>query len=235
MSIKNKIMYSFVFLTSITAIILVIFSIYATKFYYYSTMEGVLNNEIRYSTNLYSSYMADYELDEVIAEDKNQFYRQTDCQVQILDNNQIVVFDSIASPNLGKKIETSDVVNAVNGQSGSYTGKVSYSDSNIISVSVPLESRGKQVGVLRYISSLKDVDRAIRVKSVSFALFGFLVILFSILLSKILTKSIVKPINSLAKTAEKMAKGNMEVRAKENNTDEIGRLGMTLNLLSTLR
>ena len=103
-------MYSFVFLTSITAIILVIFSIYATKFYYYSTMEGVLNNEIRYSTNLYSSYMADYELDEVIAEDKNQFYRQTDCQVQILDNNQIVVFDSIASPNLGKKIETSDVV-----------------------------------------------------------------------------------------------------------------------------
>ena len=232
MSIKNKIMYSFVFLTSITAIILVIFSIYATKFYYYSTMEGVLNNEIRYSTNLYSSYMADYELDEVIAEDKNQFYRQTDCQVQILDNNQIVVFDSIASPNLGKKIETSDVVNAVNGQSGSYTGKVSYSDSNIISVSVPLESRGKQVGVLRYISSLKDVDRAIRVKSVSFALFGFLVILFSILLSKILTKSIVKPINSLAKTAEKMAKGNMEVRAKENNTDEIGRLGMTLNLLT---
>ena len=232
MSIKNKIMYSFVFLTSITAIILVIFSIYATKFYYYSTMEGVLNNEIRYSTNLYSSYMADYELDEVIAEDKNQFYRQTDCQVQILDNNQIVVFDSIASPNLGKKIETSDVVNAVNGQNGSYTGKVSYSDSNIISVSVPLESRGKQVGVLRYISSLKDVDRAIRVKSVSFALFGFLVILFSILLSKILTKSIVKPINSLAKTAEKMAKGNLEVRAKENNTDEIGRLGMTLNLLT---
>ena len=232
MSIKNKIMYSFVFLTSITAIILVIFSIYATKFYYYSTMEGVLNNEIRYSTNLYSSYMADYELDEVIAEDKNQCYRQTDCQVQILDNNQIVVFDSIASPNLGKKIETSDVVNAVNGQNGSYTGKVSYSDSNIISVSVPLESRGKQVGVLRYISSLKDVDRAIRVKSVSFALFGFLVILFSILLSKILTKSIVKPINSLAKTAEKMAKGNMEVRAKENNTDEIGRLGMTLNLLT---
>lgn len=232
MSIKNKIMYSFVFLTSITAIILVIFSIYATKFYYYSTMEGVLNNEIRYSTNLYSSYMADYELDEVIAEDKNQFYRQTDCQVQILDNNQVVVFDSIASPNLGEKIETSDVVSAINGQSGRYTGRVSYSDSNIISVSVPLESRGKQVGVLRYISSLKEVDRAIRVKSVSFALFGFLVILFSILLSKILTKSIIKPINSLAKTAEKMAKGDMEVRAKENDTDEIGRLGMTLNLLT---
>lgn len=232
MSIKNKIMYSFVFLTSITAIILVIFSIYATKFYYYSTMEGVLNNEIRYSTNLYSSYMADYELDEVIAEDKNQFYRQTDCQVQILDNNQVVVFDSIASPNLGEKIETSDVVSAINGQSGRYTGKVSYSDSNIISISVPLESRGKQVGVLRYISSLKEVDRAIRVKSVSFALFGFLVILFSILLSKILTKSIIKPINSLAKTAEKMAKGDMEVRAKENDTDEIGRLGMTLNLLT---
>ena len=232
MSIKNKIMYSFVFLTSITAIILVIFSIYATKFYYYSTMEGVLNNEIRYSTNLYSSYMADYELDEVIAEDKNQFYRQTDCQVQILDNNQVVVFDSIASPNLGEKIETSDVVSAINGQSGRYTGKVSYSDSNIISVSVPLESRGKQVGVLRYISSLKEVDRAIRVKSVSFALFGFLVILFSILLSKILTKSIIKPINSLAKTAERMAKGDMEVRAKENDADEIGRLGMTLNLLT---
>lgn len=232
MSIKNKIMYSFVFLTSITAIILVIFSIYATKFYYYSTMEGVLNNEIRYSTNLYSSYMADYELDEVIAEDKNQFYRQTDCQVQILDNNQVVVFDSIASPNLGEKIETSDVVSAINGQSGRYTGKVSYSDSNIISVSVPLESRGKQVGVLRYISSLKEIDRAIRVKSVSFALFGFLVILFSILLSKILTKSIIKPINSLAKTAERMAKGDLEVRAKENDTDEIGRLGMTLNLLT---
>ncbi|WP_242430134.1 sensor histidine kinase [Finegoldia magna] len=191
-----------------------------------------MNNEIRYSTNLYSSYMADYELDEVIAEDKNQFYRQTDCQVQILDNNQVVVFDSIASPNLGEKIETSDVVSAINGQSGRYTGKVSYSDSNIISVSVPLESRGKQVGVLRYISSLKEIDRAIRVKSVSFALFGFLVILFSILLSKILTKSIIKPINSLAKTAERMAKGDMEVRAKENDTDEIGRLGMTLNLLT---
>ena len=59
-----------------------------------------------------------------------------------------------------------------------------------------------------------------------------MVILFSILLSKILTKSIIKPINSLAKTAEKMAKGDMEVRAKENDTDEIGRLGMTLNLLT---
>ncbi len=225
-------MYSFVFLTSITAIILVIFSIYATKFYYYSTMEGILNNEIRYSTNLYSSYMADYELEEVIAEDKNQFYRQTDCQVQILDNNQVVVFDSIASPNLGQKIKTPDVVSASNGQNGSYTGKVGYTNSNIMAVSVPLESRGKQVGILRYISSLKEVDRAIRMKSVSFSLFGFLVILFSMLISKILTKSIIKPINNLAKVAEKMAKGNFEVRAKENNSDEIGRLAMTLNLLT---
>lgn len=232
MSIKNKIMYSFVFLASVTAIILVIFSIYATKFYYYSTMNGILNNEIRYATNLYSSYMADYELDEVIAEDKNQFYRQTDCQVQILDNNQVVVFDSIASPNVGETIKTADVISASNGQNGSYTGSTSYSNSNIMAVSVPLKSRGKQVGILRYISSLEEVDRAIKIKSILFSLFGLLVILFSMLLSKILTKSIVKPINNLEKVAERKADGDLQIKAKENDIDEIGRLGKTLNLLT---
>lgn len=223
---------SFLVLSLLTSMVLVIFSIFATRYYYYSTLKGLLDNGISYSTNLYSSYLADYSLEEVISQDKNQFYRQTDCQVQILNNDGTVVFDSIASPELGKRITSSDVTGAQAGDKSDYVGNLSYSDDQIMSVATPLRSSENQVGILRYIISMEETNNTVLRKSISYILFGIFVVLFSMLIAGKLTNGILKPLENLIDVSKKMADGDFKTRAPENNKDEIGKLGMILNLMT---
>ncbi|MDY6065861.1 MAG: HAMP domain-containing sensor histidine kinase [Finegoldia sp.] len=225
-------MWSFLILTVLTSVVLVVVSILVTRYYYYSTLKELLGNEISYSTNLYSSYLSDYSLEEVIGQDKNQFYRQTDCQVQILTNDGTVVFDSLASPDLGKRITSADVTKAQNGQKGTYMGDLTYSTDKVMAVSVPLNSTENQVGILRYIASMEQANLAVLRKSVFYILFGILVVLISMLIALRLTNGVLKPLEDLIAVSNKMAEGDFKIRAPENNKDEIGKLGTILNLMT---
>ena len=232
LSLQNRIIGFFTLLS--IAIILVFegVSFYSLQNYYYSTIHGILENQIRYSTYMYSSYLSDYRLEDVIIQDKDQFYRNNDGQIQILNESGVVLFDSAASTQLGQKIETSDTLDALNGEEGNYIGKDPAVEEKVMTVARPLKSRGEQVGILRISTSLETVDELIMQRFLIYALFGIVLIGLTIFISYIMAKSIVKPINNLTKVAEKISNGQLDVHAEENDFNEIGVLGKTVNIMT---
>lgn len=232
LSLQNKIIGFFTLLSIATILVFEGVSFYTLQNYYYSTILGILENQVRYSTYMYSSYLSDYRLEDVIIQDKDQFYRNNDGQIQILNNSGVVLYDSTASGQLGETIRTSDTEQALMGEEGSYIGKDPSLNEKVMTVARPLRSRGEQVGILRLSTSLEVIDELIFNRFLIYALFGIVLIGLTIFISYIMAKSIVKPINSLTKVAEKISNGQLDVHAEENDYNEVGLLGKTINIMT---
>ncbi|MEF9953508.1 MAG: HAMP domain-containing sensor histidine kinase, partial [Clostridium sp.] len=159
------------------------------------------------------------------------FWRQTTAQVQIIDLNGKVIMDSIgAFPK--NALEYEDVSLALKGQTGTWVGKTPYDSEESMAVSYPLKSSTEQVGVIRFITSLKEINVDISHITFIFVLIGILATMLGILVIYILTKTITGPLNEITKVASIMAKGDFKVKSKKYYEDEIGKLSDTLNFLS---
>lgn len=231
-SIKNKIIGYFMIVIVVVVLFFEAFTILSVRNYYYSSMAGVLFNQARYNAELYRSNLSDYTLEEVISENKDQFYRNNKAQVQILDNSGLVLFDSIGSQDVGGVQATIDVLEAIAGKGGSATGYVPYHDGQVMSVSYPLKNQSDQVGIIRLTTSLTNVDGLLKDRIAIFLIFGALTISIALLICIIMANSIIRPIKDLIEVATKLADGQFNVKADVNNQDEIGELSRTMNFMS---
>src|SRR5699024_10861568 len=172
----------------------------------------------------YASYMSRYDLQEVIIGDKNLFYRQNDSQVQIIDNSGVVLFDSIASSQIGSVIDTKDVKEAKEGATGISKDTNIYSKEQVLSISYPLKASEQQVGILRLTSSMDRVNKQINEDVFIYLLFGIIVSILALLVSFIAANSFIKPIKKLIGVSEVLAQGDYTIKADDSRGDEISEL-----------
>jgi signal transduction histidine kinase len=231
-SIKTRLVGNFVLVIIITVFILEVFLINAVKQYYYNNVEEMLSNQIKLSSEFYSRYFSSSPLEDNIIDNVDIFWQQTSAQVQIIGLSGRVLMDSIGAPDSGN-ISTPDFEKAIKDQKGKWIGNVSYDDSNVMAVSYPLKSEGKVIGVLRFITSLKETDNAVQNISFLFIWIGVLVVLISGLVSVFLSNTITKPLREVTDTAEKMASGRLSERSNKKYNDEIGKLSDTLNYMAS--
>ncbi|WP_040212309.1 sensor histidine kinase, partial [Clostridium polynesiense] len=129
-------------------------------------------------------------------------------------------------------LSTIDVKKALTGENGRWIGQVDYDSSDVMAVSYPLEANGKIVGVIRFVTSLNEVNRAINMIALIFLSIGFVVLCITIIVSLFLANSIVIPLREVTNVAEEMAAGNLNIRSTSVNDDEIGKLSNTLNYMA---
>ncbi|MBU5675817.1 HAMP domain-containing histidine kinase [Alkaliphilus sp. MSJ-5] len=230
-SIKKRLAINFIFIVVITVVTLEIFLINIVKENYYKNLEESLNNQIRLSADLYSRYFSDATLHENILNNVDTFWKQTKAQVEILDKSGMILMDSIGviSPN---PVNTEDVVKAINGEKGTWIGKVEYDEHKVMAISYPLKSGENIVGVLRFITSLREVNQDIKTIALIFIGFGGIVILISSLVAVLLANTIIGPLKSVTESAEKMALGDFKTKSIKKYDDEIGKLSDTLNYMA---
>jgi len=101
-----------------------------------------------------------------------------------------------------------------------------------MAISYPLKSGEDIVGVLRFITSLREINQDINSTAILFVGFGVVVILISAFVSVLLAETIVDPLKSVTEAAEKMAKGDFKTRSIKKYDDEIGKLSDTLNYMA---
>lgn len=222
------------FLTAIllVAIVFEMFYIQSLYSYYYDNVSGVLESQARYSAELFLSYVSDDDLHTIVLENKNQFYRSNTMQVQILNNDGTILFDSRGTSLPGKKVNAKDVQMAQKNTTGIMVGRVSYSDEPVMCLSYPLRNQTDQVGMIRLTTSLSGVNSLILQRIWPSLLFAFLMIASVALLSFLMSRSIVRPIHNLTAVALKFSDGQYEERADETPRGEIGELARTMNLMS---
>lgn len=222
---------NFMFIIIITVVILEILLISSIRQNYYKSLENTLLNQLQVSSDLYVRYFSDATLHENVLNNVDTFWKRVTAQVQIIDLDGNVLMNSIGvlDDNTSK---AEDVQNALQGNPGKWIGKVSYDTEKVMAVSYPLIVEEKPIGVLRFIASLKEINKEIRRIAYNFVIFGFVVILIAGFVSILLSNTIIGPLKEITIVAEEMAKGNFNAKSKKKTNDEIGKLSDTLNYMA---
>lgn len=230
-SIKTRLVKNFMLVILITVLIIETVLLTGIKDYYYSNVEDILSNQIDFSTDFYSRYFDTFNLEDILIDDIDIFWRYTNAQVQILSLDGEVLMDSLGVAH-SDSIKTSDVTNALNMSKGVWIGNISYDDYPVMAVSKILVNKGESIGIIRFITSLELTNQIIKRISFLFFWMGIIVISISAMVSIFLANSIVKPLREVTKVAEKMADGQFKVRSYVKIDDEIKRLSDTLNYMA---
>lgn len=230
-SIKTRLVGNFILIILISVMAFEGLLVYFTRFYFYSNAEGILTNQIKTTSDFYSRYFSNVPLEVNIIDNPDIFWKQTEAQVQVVTKNGEIILDT-RGPIKDELLKSEDFNGAINGKKGVWTGKTGSGGEHIMAVSYPLRSGAEQVGVVRFISSLKQIDKMILNISLIFVCIGVFVILVTFVISILLAHSIVQPIKNMTKAAELMAGGNLAVRVEKKREDEIGKLSDTLNYMA---
>ncbi|NLC03096.1 MAG: HAMP domain-containing histidine kinase [Tissierellia bacterium] len=230
-SIKTRLVKYFMLVILITVLTLEIVLLTGVRDYYYSNVEDILSNQIDFSTDFYSRYFNTFNLEDILIDDIDIFWRYTNAQVQILSLDGKVLMDSLGVVH-NENMNTNDVTDALNMDKGVWVGNVNYDDYPVMSVSKVLMNKGEQIGIIRFVSSLETTNIIIRRISFLFFLMGIMVIFISAMVSLFLANSIIKPLTDVTKVAEKMADGQFKVRSYVKIDDEIKKLSDTLNYMA---
>ena len=101
-----------------------------------------------------------------------------------------------------------------------------------MSVSAAIKDQDRVIGIIRFITSLKETNGVIRFISFLLLGMGVIVVFISGMVSVFLANSIIRPLQEVTRVAEKMADGQLKVRSDIELEDEIGRLSDTLNYMA---
>lgn len=230
-SIKTRLVKNFMLIIVITVVILEIVLINGVKDYYYKNIEDILSNQIEFSISYYLRYFSSETLEDIIIDDVDVFWQHTTAQVQILNGDGKLLMDSLGINNDDTKL-LPDIKKAMNGEKGVWIGKVDYNIDTVMSVSIAIKDQDRVVGIIRFITSLKETNYIIKTISILLIWMGIAVVFISGMVSIFLANSIVKPLQEVTKVAEKMADGQLKVRSNINLQDEIGKLSNTLNYMA---
>lgn len=230
-SIKTRLVGNFMLIIIITVCILEMFLINAEKHYSYKNLEDVVTNQIKLSSDFYDKYFSMSSLESNVLNNVDVFWEKTTSEVQIIDMSGNVLMDSIGAAS-NNTADMPDVKKAIGGGLGKWIGHVDYDDIEVMAISYPLKYENKVIGVLRFVTSLREVNKEIRYISYIYISIGLLVILISGVVSYFLANTIVKPLEEVTKAAEKMASGQLNSRSTKRYDDEIGKLSDTLNSMA---
>lgn len=230
-SISTRLAVNFIFIILITVLILEVLIIKIVKDNYYKNLEASMYNQIKVSTGLYYRYFSDASLYDNVLNNVDTFWKQSSSQVQIIDTSGRVLMDSIGIMPKGDSVPE-DVKEALAGKKGMWIGKVDYDAEMVMAVSSPLYSGDAVIGVLRFVTSLREVNKEIVKITNVFLLIGVIVIFISGIISMLLAKTIINPLKEVTWAAKKMASGNFKVQCRKRYDDEIGKLSDTLNYMA---
>lgn len=230
-SIKTRLVKNFMLVIIITVVILEVVLINGIKDYYYRNVEDILTNQLEFSIDFYHRYFSTSTLEDILIDDVDVFWRHTNAQVQILSLEGDLLMDSLGVTSQNY-VKTSDIEKAKITGKGVWIGNVSYTSSQVMSITMPFKNQDNSIGFIRFISSLEETNKIIRRISIFLLWMGLSVIFISGMVSIFLANSIVKPLREVTTVAEKMADGQFKTRSNITLNDEIGQLSNTLNYMA---
>ena len=207
-------------------------SIYA---YYYNNMEDNLVSRARTTTDFFSSYMN---------QSYNEYYQSCvnfaktfedagRMELQFIKTSGKLVASSYGqwsgqspgTPEIAKAISTQDIQ--------TYVGADPDTGERILAVSSPMiYVNGEVIGILRYVTSLRMVDREITKNALLAIAAGIVFITLIVLVGRYFISSIVRPVAEVTATAKRIAAGSYGVQIPKEYDDEIGDLVDTINDMS---
>lgn len=231
--IKRQIVLHYFIVVFVTLFMVELIFTIPIRMYYYDTIYNHMSNHSAWASDYFHKFV------QLRNAERDPEYFTSMLRTFELDNTELMILNRkgevLASSNpfqADKAIQTSDVPQAVAGNVGKWIGRQPATGELVMSVSSPLQVRGQNQYIVRYVTSMESVNaKLLNLTLLSIAVGGAvlaLVTLFSIGLAN----SIVKPINTIRDASAQMARGRFDTRIKGNYKYELGELAATMNFMA---
>lgn len=203
--------------------------------YYYNGVRSSLETKAASSSEFFSNYIT-----RTYAEYYQSAYRFTDefderdcLELQFISTTGRIEVSTYGIA-AGTKPGTDDISSALaNGEISSFMGKDPTTGERIVAVSAPLIYRnGQIVGVIRYLSALKLVDRRVTFSIMIAAAIGLSLLLVVFTVNLLFIRGIVTPIREVTVMTRQIADGGYGNRIENKYEDEIGEMVDAINDMS---
>lgn len=221
------------FLVVFMALLLVeIIFLLAIRTYYYDSVHSHIARHIDYTDDYYQKFrLNEHESDNANYTEIVSYFELAGTELQLLNpSGQVLItsnnFDSDMT------IKTSDVTQALAGDTSRWVGKQQGTGQIVMAVSYALQNGGENEFILRYVTSLHKINSKLLNVTMWAVMIGVVVLATVLAFSIGLANSIVKPLNNIRAVSAQMAKGRFNVRIKGDYKYELGELSSTLNYMA---
>ena len=203
--------------------------------YYDTNLRSGLENRAKTTTDFFSNY---------IGQSYNEYYQscikfaktfedKDRLELQFISPGGKIVASSYGKF-AGRSPSTPEIQQAIDSQqTRHYKGRNPLTGERILAVSSPMiYTNGEVIGVLRYVTSLRNADLQVLMIALIAVTVGLLFIGSIFFLSSFFIRSILVPVSQINATAKRIAAGSYGVQIPGQYDDEIGELVSTINDMS---
>ena len=219
-------------LLTIACVLAVILSMAA---YYDTNLRSGLETKAKTTTDFFSNYISQSynEYYQSCIKFAKTFEEKDRLELQFISTSGKIVASSYGKF-AGRSPSTPEIHQAMDSQQTRvFKGRNPSTGERILAVSSPMiYSNGEVIGVLRYVTSLRNADLQILMIALIAATVGLLFIGSIFFMSSFFIKSILVPVSQINATAKRIAAGSYGVQIPQQYDDEIGELVNTINDMS---
>ena len=201
--------------------------------YYYSAMRSGLESRARIAAETFSgygvkSYSEYYRLASYSAE---TFEEKDTIELQFINPNGRVQVSSYGLT-AGTLPGTSDIDSAIGGNMDSFQGRDPQTGEMIMAVSYPLYFNSRVVGVLRYVTSLREAQHRVLMDSLLASAAALVCMVLIAASNAIFINNVVEPVAVVSDAARRISGGSYGILIENHYRDELGELVDNINDMS---
>ena len=220
----------------ILAVVVVSFSLF-TKNYYDSSILADMESKARIAANYFSSYPSSYSSSGdylTVAQDYvSSFEDGTRIELQFLNPAGKVIYSSNGLTLSGTMPGTGDIAQLQSTQAiASWKGNSVLTGERIAAVSAPLLYNGELVGIMRYVTSMRLVDRQVVILTLVAVILSVSILILVYISNIYFVRSIVDPVKNITGIARRIAGGSYGIQVEKKFDDEVGDLTDAINDMS---
>lgn len=210
------------------------FSIFIVNYYYTAVRTG-LETKAKTATDFFANYITKTEAEYYDSASRytEYFNDRGKIELQFLDTSGTVIVSTYGIV-AGTRPGSEDIINALEtGVMSCWIGRRSHTEERIMSVSAPMiYSDGNVIGVMRYVTSMRYVDRQVSITILVACILAIIVLLVVIVINMVFIRSVIEPVGEITVTAKRIAEGSYGIQMEQKYRDEIGDMVEAINEMS---
>ena len=203
--------------------------------YYYSSMEKGLESRAQAVAGAFNDYFMSNgytEFYQMAVQSTDTFEDKDRIELQFINSSGRIQV-STSGLTAGASPGTEDITWAISkNEMKSYQGRDPETGEQILSVSSPLTYNGKVVGVMRFVTSLRLVNRQIMLAVLVILVIACLCMALVVIANLLFINNVVEPVAVVTDAAKRISAGSYGFRIENKYADELGELVDNINDMS---
>ena len=203
--------------------------------YYYSEVQRGIEVKAKIATNFFASFTTKTYAEHYDSVYKyiEQFEDASKIELQFINTSGRIVASSYGAA-AGSQPATEEIARAIEtGKISVFPGRDPATRERIMAVSAPMTYTNVGViGVMRYVTSLRALDREIMLSIFAGVGVGIAIMLIIIITNMFFIRSVVVPVNEITHMVRRIADGSYGIQIGKKYRDEIGEMVEAINEMS---